>query len=285
LSKNNAFEFVQLLARELSSGTVDLPGFPEVFSRVCRALDDPQHTTEQIARIIVAEPALAARILTTANSAAFNHSGQAIADMRSAITRLGGNSVRSAASAFAVSQVKHQASLKSVLPRLDALWEKSTHVAAICHVVGRTCKVNPDEALLTGLLHGVGSLYLIVRTAERTDLFAMGGTGGSIEDLTDEWNAAITKSILENWDFPEQIINAAGDQDDCQRKHHGAADLTDVLICAKTLACYGNDPVQLRASFEHTPAFLQLGLAQDRCMAVLKHAELQIGAMREVLGT
>ena len=215
-----------------------------------------------------------------ANSAAFTHSGKPLTDMRSAITRLGSNSVRSAASAFAFSQIKHQVALQPVLPRLNALWATSTHVAAIAYVVGLTCKVNPDEALLAGLLHGVGSLYLTVRTAQRRDLFA---TDDSIEGLSDEWNAALAKSILQSWDFPESIIDAVGDQDTNERKHHGDPDLTDTLICAKSLKLYGCDPAGLQACYARTPAFVHLGLGPERVVAVLKHAELQIHALRDLL--
>ena len=109
-----AFKVVQELAAELSSGTVDLPAFPQVFAQVCRALDDPNNTNEQTAKIVSAEPALAARLLTLSNSVTFTQTGKPISELRSAVTRLGSNSIRAAASAFAIAQVKRQPSLASI---------------------------------------------------------------------------------------------------------------------------------------------------------------------------
>jgi HD-like signal output (HDOD) protein len=275
-----AFKFVQELAAELSSGTVDLPAFPRVFAQVCRALDDPKNTNEQTAKIVSAEPALAARLLTLSNSVTFTQIGKPISELRSAVTRLGSNSIRAAASAFAVAQVKRQPSLASIQVGLEELWTRSTYLAAICHVIARNCKVNADEALLTGLLHGIGSLYLLVRTVAHPELVA---SEGALAELTLEWNAPITKSILENWSFPDDIVQATADQEDLERKHFGAPDLTDVLICAKTLVRCDLNRTCVEEQYARIPAFLKVGLAIDQYISVIQHAQLQIAAMQEAL--
>jgi HD-like signal output (HDOD) protein len=275
-----AFQFVQDLAKELSHGNVDLPGFPRVFAQVCRALDDPTNTNERTAKIVGAEPTLAARILALSNSASFTVSGKPISELRSAVTRLGSNSIRAATSSFAVAQVKRQSSVIPVYSRLEELWQRSTHLAALCSVIGRVTKVNPDEALLTGLLHGVGSLYLLVHAASYPALLSEDGT---LVELMLDWNAQITKSILENWSFPDNIVEAAGEQDDQERKHSGAADLADVLICAKTLVDCGMDRGQVEERYHHVPAFAKLGLTMDQYTTVIEQAQLQIAAVREAL--
>jgi HD-like signal output (HDOD) protein len=273
-----AFKVVQDLATELSTGTVDLPGFPRIFTQVCRALDDPKSTNERTSKIVSAEPALAARLLTMANSAAFTQTGKPIADLRSAITRLGSNSIRAAASAFAVSQLKRQSSLASIADRLETLWTRSTYIAAMCHVIARNCKVNSDQALLTGLLHAMGTLYLLVRTSAHPELLS---SEDVFADLAAEWNAPITKSILENWSFPEDIVQASGDQEDFERKHAGGPDLADVLICAKALFACDNDRVCIQAKFGQVPALAKVGLSIDQYLSVIQHAHLQIAAMQD----
>ena len=280
MSTEAAFKFVQDLAQELSNGTVDLPGFPRVFAQVCRALDDPKNTNDQTAKIVGAEPALAARLLTLANSVTFTQTGKPISELRSAVTRLGSNSIRAAASAFAVTQIKRQASLAAIHGGLEELWKRSTYLAAMCHVIARNSKVNPDEALLTGLLHGIGSLYLLVRSAAHPELIA---GDGALVALTLEWNAPITKSILENWSFPDDIVQAAGEQDDLERKHSGGPDLTDVLICAKTLIVCNLERACVEAKYNHIPAFTKVGLSFEQYLAVVQHAQLQIAAMEEAL--
>src|ERR1700744_1204973 len=80
-----ALVFLQTLATEVSEGTIDLPCFPDVVIRISRALADPDATAERVVTIVGAEPRLAARVLQTANSAAFNSSGKPLTDLRSAI--------------------------------------------------------------------------------------------------------------------------------------------------------------------------------------------------------
>src|SRR6516164_1590922 len=88
-SRGAAMEFLSRLAGELSSGTVDLPCFPDVVIKIRKTLDDPNTTTEQTVTVVGTEPRLAARLLQTANSAAFNTTGKPLTDLRTAITRLG----------------------------------------------------------------------------------------------------------------------------------------------------------------------------------------------------
>src|SRR5690348_18464872 len=99
-----AFQFVAELAEEVSKGRVELPSFPDVAVRVRKVLADEQVSNEQIARIVGSDAGLAARMLTLANSAALNRSGRALADLKTAINRIGHNNVRTAAVAFAIAQ-------------------------------------------------------------------------------------------------------------------------------------------------------------------------------------
>ena len=109
-----AFAFVQALAAELSKGKVDLPSFPDIALRVRRVLADEEVSQEKVVRVVGSEPALAARLMQIANSAAINFSGKPITELRTAIARMGFNMVRSAAIAFAMSQLKKVDSLKGL---------------------------------------------------------------------------------------------------------------------------------------------------------------------------
>jgi len=103
--RTTALEFLRSLAAEVSGGTVNLPCFPDVVIRIRKALADPEARLTQTVKIVGAEPRLAARLLQAANSAAFNHSGKPLTDLRAAITRLGHRAVQSSAMAFAVQQL------------------------------------------------------------------------------------------------------------------------------------------------------------------------------------
>ena len=104
------------------------------------------------------------RLMRIANSASLNRSGKAVTDLRTAINRIGHNMVRSASISFAMAQIRRSNKLVGLEDQLQQLWNESTSVAALSFVLARTCtRVNPDEALLVGMMHGIGKLYVLTR--------------------------------------------------------------------------------------------------------------------------
>src|ERR1700753_2432776 len=84
-----AFKFLEKLARELSTGTVELPCFPQVVVKIRLALSDSRSSADSITTLIGTEPRLAAKLLQLANSAALNSSGHKIVDLKTAVARIG----------------------------------------------------------------------------------------------------------------------------------------------------------------------------------------------------
>lgn len=276
-----AFEFVKSLAAELSGGKIDLPSFPDVAIRVRRALADDRTTVDQVVRIVGSEPALAGRLMKMANSAALNRSGKAVTELRTAIARMGYNMVRSAAISFAMAQIRAGASLKGLEKPLEQLWQHSTYVAAFCYVLAKNhTKRNPDEAFLAGLLHGVGKLYILTRADRHSVLFS---DPLALEQIMRDWHANVGKSILENWEMSEELVAAVGDQDDTAREHEGAADLTDLLICANMMAAYFEQPADLELNMQGVSAFRMLGLNAGNSTKVLADCRDEINALRAAL--
>jgi HD-like signal output (HDOD) protein len=109
-----AFEFVRELSAELSQSTIELPSFPEVAVRVQKALSEENCSSERVVRVIGAEPMLATRVLQMANSAALNPGGKPVAELRTAVTRLGFDALRAATVSFAMAQLRSAAADKGV---------------------------------------------------------------------------------------------------------------------------------------------------------------------------
>jgi HD-like signal output (HDOD) protein len=276
-----AVKFLGSLAAELSAGSVDLPCFPDVVLRVREALADPRNTPARTVTIVGAEPRLAARLLQTANSAAFNPTGRPLTDLRSAVTRLGLQMVQSAAMAFAVQHMKDQAALRSIVDPLNQLWKRSIRVALISQAVARRTAVTPDKAFLTGLMHGIGRLYIMVRSLGRTGEF---GEPGQFVGWVAGWQAGIGKAVLENWAFAEELSAAVGDQEAYDRVNTGEPDLTDVLIVSIVLADALEQPAMRSIDRDGICAFETLALSHSDCNDVLDQAEQQWAMLEDALG-
>jgi HD-like signal output (HDOD) protein len=274
-----ALDFLRLLATEVSKGTVDLPCFPDVVIRIRDALADPNTTIDRTVWIVGNEPRLAARLLQTANSAAFNLSGKPLTDLRSAITRLGQQLVQSAAMAFAIQQMKSAESLRSIAKPLSELWRECISVASVSRAMARHTKVSPDEAFLTGLLHGIGRLYIMVRAVGQTARFANNQT---LIDLVADWHAPIGKAVLESWGFAEKMCTAVGDQDDHERRWIHDSELSDILVASVALADALRSGAPL--AMDAISAFQHIGLTEENCAVILTQAKQHLGSLQDALG-
>lgn len=204
------FSFVQQLAANLKP-ELDLPAFPQVVRRLQVALLSEQTTARDIVNIIASEPMLSARFMQMANSAAINPAGTPVASLGNAVNRLGFNLVRTVATAFALRQLSRDRMLDAIRADLEHVWKSSNEVAAICYAVGRQAfGRQPDEALMAGLLHGIGRLYILMHAHQNDPTL--------LEDpefaaTLESWQPAIGKAILEAWGLPERICAAIENQD------------------------------------------------------------------------
>jgi HD-like signal output (HDOD) protein len=275
-----ALAFLQKLASEVSEGSIDLPCFPDVVIRISTALADPNTTSDHVVTIVGAEPRLAARLLQTANSAAFNSSGKPLTDLRSAITRLGHQMVHGTAMSYAMHQMKNEASLRSIVQPMTELWNASITVASLCRIVAKHTKLSADEAFLTGLLHGIGNLYIMARAAIQSN-----GPTVAWMDLLAGWQASIGKAVLESWGFAEEMCEAVGEQTDHDRRWKHEAGLSDVLIASLILAEPMQGPEPRAAAIDGISVFLTVGVRPEDCAAILEEADRQIRLVREALAS
>ena len=277
-----AFAFVQSLAAELSKGKVELPSFPDIALRVRKVLSDENVSQDMVVRVVGSEPALAARLMQISNSAALNFSGKPITELRTAISRMGFNMVRSAAIAFAMSQLKKQDALKGLEKPLEELWKRSAAVAAMSHAVARRySKINPDTGLLAGLLHGIGQLYILTRSAQHPGLFA---NQAAYTAIVRDWHSAIAKALLENWEMAEEVIVAVSNFEDLERAHSGPVDLTDVVTVGNLLAAFKDHPETIELNMHDVAACKRMTIDRASYEQLINESEHEIDTLRQALG-
>lgn len=279
---DESFLFVQSLATELSSGKVELPGFPDVAARVQQVLADENVTVDRVVKVVGAEPVLSAQLLNVANSVALNPSGRQISDLRNAVARLGLNTVRTATIAYAVRVLRGSVELRPIAAQLEALWHRNVLIASLCYVVARTrSKVNPDTALLAGMLCGVGRLCIMTRAVRHPTLFANPSTYHLIER---DWHVSIAVELLTNWNMPTEIVAAVRDAEDYSREPQQQATLADVVMAGNMIAVHTGQPEFLEARLHSVKAIAKLGLTREICEQITAESAAEIQALREALG-
>jgi len=271
---------IRKLSIEVAVGDVRLPSLPDIAIRVQKVLEDPRAPRTRVTQVIGADAALAARIIRLANSAFLNPSTERIFDLQQSVTRLGTQLVRCTAMSFSLQQMEFGSGQSKLRPHIRELWRMGALVASIAYVLARETRAAiPDEALMTGLMHNIGNLYITVNTP---------GADGSAESeawetLMREWHPRIAGSILKHWKFPLPIVAAVVEQNNGNSSLGGEGGLTDVLIASIALGSrvFRSEPID--DTVTAGPCFQRLRLGSDDCKQMLAAAALQIKALRAAL--
>jgi len=281
-SDQAAFAFVQALAQEMSGGKIEIPSFPEVAVRIRQVLADENCSSVQVAKVVGAEPGMTAKILQMANSAALNPNGSKITDLKSAVARIGFANVRTASLAYAMQQIRNAPALAPIRQPLNELWEYSVKMAAMAYVAARRwTTVSPDKALMAGLMHGVGKVYIMARSAEHPDLFA---DTERCQQIVTDWNTAIAKAVLESWDISADVVEAVGAYQELDRRGEHEPDLTDVLTIADRIVALHATPDILEAELVGVGACARMGLTRDAWQKALVETADELKSLHAALG-
>jgi HD-like signal output (HDOD) protein len=195
---------LEAITADAARGDIVFPTHTEIALRVQRLLDDPDCSIDALGKLISAEPILAARVLGIANSIAYNPGGRAINDLKSAISRLGFASLRALAAAIIVRQMREMSKNPEHRALAGKLWEHTAHVAALARVIAkRFTRQSPDAAFFSGIVHEVGSFYLISRASVFPGLLT-----SDLELWHGEGEAAVGRAVLQALEVPAHILEA-----------------------------------------------------------------------------
>jgi HD-like signal output (HDOD) protein len=197
-------EALKSIAAEAGRGELTFPTNVETTLRLQRALNDPGCHLDAAARLVQAEPLLAARTVAIANSAAYNRSGSEVTNVNAAVQRVGFRTLGALTAAVIVRQIDSQITDPILRAKADQLWQHSVQVAALAQVIARRVShVDPETALFAGIVHEVGGFYLLSRAA---------GFPGLLDGGADEWlehgEVAIGRGVLTKLGVPAPVMGA-----------------------------------------------------------------------------
>ncbi len=196
-----------LLEEEIEAGRLTLPVMPDVALRAREAAASATTSAKDLAQVLEADPALAARILKMANSAMYAGLSE-IRDLSHAIVRLGAAMVVAVVVGAAGKEV-----FRTKEPSFRALlresWEASVHAAAVARLLADRAGLPREEGLLAGLLHASGD-PILVQLIE--DLAAQGRIGRppveTVRELLRLLAPRAAVRLLSKWGLPEAIVRA-----------------------------------------------------------------------------
>ncbi len=263
----------------VKDGTLNLPSMPEVAMRIRDAALRPNVSVHEIAQIVQIDPVVAAGILRSANSAALRGS-QPINSLSEAVIRLGFEATRSLATRIAVSQI-FKARTPLIRRRMHLLWEHSVQTSALASVLARHCgTLSPDHAQLTGLLHDIGCVPILLY-AERESLLE---NTEAIESALHHLRVPVGLLVLDYWDLDNDFAKIIQNAEEWRRDSPlTAADHADLIIVAQRMLAPADSTLP---ALEDMPPYARLGLGppeQQRTQALLQEAQQQLSEIKHLL--
>jgi HD-like signal output (HDOD) protein len=265
-------DFVEDLSRRLSRGDLDLPSCPQVALRIRDLLKNEDLSPGELAKVSLLDPILTGRIISVANSAMFSRSLHPTTEIRAAIARIGFDMVRNLAFEVALDKAFDFNGSSGSRELIRSIRTNSRQVGALAHFVAKRYlpAVHADEAMLAGLLHEVGKLYILARADDFPALF---GDPLTLLELLHDWHASLGHAILDAWGLPASVVTAVGEQDGAEAVPEDAPLLMIVLRAAIAL----NRPCQAGADGEvelvsHLPALRFLDLDEASARGIVKQA-------------
>ena len=273
-------KILQMLEKKISNNSLVLPSMPDVFLQVKKIIDDPDSDIKNIAKVITRDPSLTARILKVANNAL--HRGQhEITNLQLAISRMGLQLIKTLVTSHAITLMFNQPKGK-LKPFFQALQKHSSEVSAHAYAIaGKYTKLNPDDALLAGLVHNIGYLPM----TQCVDSFPEVEEQPSLlVEVMGNVHTKVGEMILNSWHFPQHIIDASIQYVEQFREGTKNIDLTDIVIIAGLNTYRGTDHPCTLPDWSQYPAFKKIGICKREDLAKLDEINPEIEIARIMLG-
>ena len=272
-------KFLDQLLDDLENDKLVLPTLPEVALKVRDILEDEDSSLLDVAKVITSDAALSARMIQVSNSPLLRAS-RAIESVEAAVTRMGSNMIRNLVTSMVMEQM-FQATSDVTDKRLRKIWEHSTEVAAISHALAsQFTKLQPDQAMLAGLVHDIGALPILSRAEDYPDLLEDEDT---LDRIINSVHTTIGAEILRKWKFPEELISVAENHEDLNHDSKNGPEYTDVVIVANLQSLIDSNHRHTKVDWSTVPAFSQLGLQPDVSVVDMDETNANIEAARAAL--
>lgn len=269
--------FFNSLKKAVETDQLTLPTLPEVAIKIRDAVESENNSAGQIADILTQDASLTARLLQVANSPVFRARTQ-IDDLTMAITRLGTRVVRDLILCLAMKQM-YQAKSALLNEQFKELWSTSVEVAAISRMLATQSSLNPEQALIAGLIHNIGALP-VLQMAEQDDELC--NNKDALNLIIQDIQASVGQLILSFWNFPDHLINVVSNWNDFSRQHDGDADYVD-LIQVAILQSGHNQYCDAPDDWLQIPAFTATGIEANRDIIEQEDNKIKIDETRQSL--
>ena len=262
--------------KQIFSEQNELLSLPQTLSEVLRVVRDESSSAQDLANVLMHDPALTAKVLRIVNSPYYGAKRE-VSSVSQAVITLGTRQVTALALSSSLYNLacKWESSIDQV-----RFWRHSLETAIGSRIIAEKVKyANVEEAFVAGLLHDLGTLILEKTYSEQFARIQKNCKDGeSLIDLEEEaWgtnHAKVGQFLLEQWNLPDSICTAVG-------HHHDlfAPETTNPDLQLPQIVCLSNLISQFNIADE--PRMVLLMEAENREI-IQTNMEINGSALKEI---
>lgn len=262
-----------------------LPSLPEVVSYLMRTLNDDRADVDTIAHHINADPAIVARLLAAANSAASGLSAHVLST-RQAFIVLGADRV---AKIVLASALTHRYDARSDGFDSRLLWRHAIGVAICAQVLADEVGINADLAFTAGMVHDIGQLLMHVASPADYQRALEAHQRLDQELIVAERalfgfdHCAAGRALALRWKLPVEIVDAIAAHHEPDSNGSEIGDLIHVAEVLSHALDLGEQPSNRVPELSEL-ACARLGLAWSKITPRFAEIEARYDGLRTALG-
>ncbi len=275
MNQTRAVSVIGQIYLAIENNELVLPTMPDSAIKIQRMLDDINISANQIVLAVASDPVIAAQLIKTANSAAYSDKPKVVSVM-AAVSRLGFKLLRNLVLTITMARLSNT-NHPVIKKHLAEFWEHSREVAAISYVLAKNQKhLNPDQAMLAGLVHDIGTLPLCLHAEKMiSDL-----DDATLGTLVRKFRAQIGEKLLHAWEFPIELIEVIIAHEDLLRETDSSrASYADIVTVANML----NRVTANMINWDNIAAVKRLWISQETCQKFFDIFDKELRAAREML--
>jgi HD-like signal output (HDOD) protein len=189
-----------------------LPKLPHSVNKLMALLDADDFELNAFCAVVEKDPAIAAQLISVANSAQYNPGGDDITDIKRAFALLGSQGVKQH---VLMSVVKNVSTISNAYFKAfgEKIWVHSEDTAQLCRSLARLRGLDGDAAFLIGLIHDMGKIVifrLIVDAFRRSSPDEKLGSS-VVKHLLQQKSMQLSVLVATHWGMPKVVVTAIRD--------------------------------------------------------------------------
>ncbi|MFK8018728.1 MAG: HDOD domain-containing protein [Pseudomonadales bacterium] len=244
------------IVEAIESDKLELPTLPEVAMQVRKVASDPSADCNHLMKVISGDAGVSTHMLRLANSPLMRRSENSVTDLRQAIMQMGFGTSANLAVGIAITQM-FTADSRVIGERMRAAVKLSKEVAGLCQVVCKfSTKLQPEVAMLSGLVHNIGVLPVLKYAQSAPSLLKQ---PQFLDMAVCSLHPELGDRILKHWEFDAEICSVPSQHLEFSREIE-RVDYADIVTFALLQCSEGTDSPYADIDRERVTALRRLNI-------------------------